>query len=602
MDQASRPTRADPPIPGQTPVKPPPTTPTLTSPAPGASPRRWTWIAVPLLIVAAGYGGYLIGKPSGTDATASGAGGFGAGAGGFGAGSTRTGGGSGAAGGFGGGAGTFGRGGSGATIAVQATAAKSGTLTTQRSATGVVSASKQSTVAARTSGTVSAINAQVGDSVKAGQTIISLDNTDLSSAVDSAQNALDTARVQLTTQTQTVNGNRAQLAQALASAQAAYSSAQTSYAADQKLYAIGGIARTALDTASSQVQQALSTLTSAQNAVNQNNSAQNGTLLQLRLAVEKAQISLKQAQQAVSNARVVAPFDGTITAVSVAGGEYLNAGTSAFTIVSNNKQVTFSVPPAESTSFTDGREVSFVVGQQTYPLKITQNAGAPTNGNVSLTARFMTGTTPALGTAGSVSYSSAVGKGILIPSTALQADNDQTYVFTIENSKSKLHNVTVIGQAGTQAVVSGIDDGAQVISTPPSGLLDGAAVTTDAAGARAGGNSAAGGAGQGGQFQRGQGAQGTQTQGTQSGAAGQSVNGTQTQGTQTQGTQAAPTIQGGQSGQGAGASSTDTQTTPGTRRFRGQNNNGQSSGQGGSNGQTTPATPSTPATTPGGAP
>ncbi|GGR17830.1 hypothetical protein GCM10008957_33220 [Deinococcus ruber] len=429
--------------------------------------RHWTWLAVPLLIVVAGYGGYLVGHPANSTMSAAGSVGTGSPP----SGSTQT----------------VGTGGSGATIAVQAAAIKSGTLTTQRSATGVVSASKQSTVAARTSGTVSAINAQVGDSVKAGQTIIALDNTDLTSAVDSAQNALDTARVQLTTQTQTVNGNRAQLAQALASAQAAYQSAQTSYAADQKLYAIGGIAKTALDTASSQVQQALSTLTSAQNAVNQNNSAQNGTLLQLRLAVEKAQITLKQAQQAVSNARVVAPFDGTISAISVAGGEYLNAGTSAFTLVSNNKQVTFSVPPAESTSFTDGREVSFVVGQQTYPLKITQNAGTPTNGNVSLTARFMTGTTPALGTAGSVSYSSAVGKGILIPSTALQADNDQTYVFTIENGKSKLHNVTVIGQAGTQAVVSGIDDGAQVISTPPSGLLDGAAVTTNAAGARASG-------------------------------------------------------------------------------------------------------------------
>ena len=573
---------------------PPPATP---NPTPGAPPRRWTWIAVPLLIVAAGYGGYLIGRPSGS-ADTSAAGGFGAGAGGFGAGGnaaggTRTGSGSAGAGGFGAGAGGSQRSGSGATIAVQATTASSGTLTTQRSATGTVSASKQSTVASRTSGTVSAINAQVGDSVKAGQTIIALDNTDLSSAVDSAQNALDTARVQLSTQTQTVNGNRAQLAQSLASAQAAYSSAQTSYSADQKLYAIGGIARTALDTASSQVQQALSTLTSAQNAVNQNNSAQNGTLLQLRLAVQKAQITLKQAQQAVSNARVVAPFEGTISTIAVAGGEYLNAGTAAFTLVSSTKQVTFSVPPAESASFTDGREVSLKVGQQTYPLKITQNAGTPTNGNVALTARFMTGTTPALGTAGSVSYSSAVGKGILIPSTALQADNDQTYVFTIEGGKSKLHNVTVIGQAGTQAVVSGLDDGAQVISTPPSGLLDGATVTTDAAGARAGGNAA------GGQTGAGQAGSG---QGTQNGAGSQ-------RGSATQGTQAAPTLQNGQSGAGTpstGTSATGNQTTPGAtgtqsgRRYRGQGSqNGTSQSGTPSNGQATPAAPATP---PGGAP
>ncbi|WP_425146221.1 efflux RND transporter periplasmic adaptor subunit [Deinococcus sp.] len=476
MDQASRQPNADPPIPKA-----------AALPGPRGRPRRWSWLAIPLLIAAAGYGGYLIGKPSASSVAGTQAGGF-AGAGGSGAAGMGRG-------GFG--AGGAGRGGSGATTPVQATAVRSGTLSTQRSATGTVSALQQSSVPARTSGTVSSLLAQVGDNVKAGQTVVQLDNTDLTSAVQSAQNALDTARVQLSTQTETVSGNRAQLQQALASAQAAYDSAQASYAADQKLYAIGGIAKTALDSASSQVQQALSNVTSAQNAVNQNNSAQNGSLLQLRLAVQKAQITLRQSQQALSSARVVAPFDGTISAIPVAGGEYLNAGASAFTLVSSGRQVTFSVPPAEGAAFTDGRAVTFSVGQQRYPLKITQNAGAPTNGNVALTARFVGSSVPALGTAGAVTYSSVVGKGILIPNTALQADNNQTYVFTMVGGKAKLQDVTVIGQAGTQAVVSGLADGAQVITTPPSGLLDGAKVTTDAAGAQAAG-SGRGGAGQGG--------------------------------------------------------------------------------------------------------
>ncbi|MFC4452422.1 efflux RND transporter periplasmic adaptor subunit [Deinococcus sonorensis] len=480
--------------------------PTPPPPTGGSGPasRRWWLLGIPLLL-AAGYTGYLIGRPAGG---AGGAGGFsqgqsGAAPSGFGSG--------GAGSGYSGtrsrtgAAGADTRSGSGQSGAadttsrtvtpVTATTVKAGTLTTQRSATGTVSSAQTSSVTARASGAVSAVPVKVGDTVRAGQTVIQQSNSDLDLSVQSARTALASAQVNLATQTNQTSANRGQLQQQVISAQAALQSAQTSYAANQRLYDIGAISRTDLDTSSSQVASARAALSTAQNNLAQNGRAGSESLRTLQLAVQQAQISLSQAQQNAAAARVTAPFDGQITALNVAGGEYLSAGSPAFSIVSSQRQVSFSVPPSEIATFPVGRQVSFVSGQKTYTLKVVQNPGAPTNNTVQLVGRFVNSPAPALGTVGAVQYASAVGKGIIVPSTALQTDNNDSSVFVVQGGKAVSRPVTVIGQSGGQSVVSGLTAGSQVITEPPAGLLDGAAVTTAPSAQRSAGGPPAGGPG-----------------------------------------------------------------------------------------------------------
>lgn len=482
--------------------------------APAApAPRRWQAIGIALLVLAVGYGGYRFGHSSaGTGATGTGQGAGQAGAGqsgtgqagtgrfrrnqGAGAGQSGTGqagpGQSGAAGTGTGGTATIGSGSSGAIIAVEATEAKDGVLTTIRTATGTVATTQQTVVSARTSGTVSGLPVSVGSTVQTGDTVVSLSSSDLTTAVQSAQNALDTARVSLSTQTNQTSGSRGQLQAAVAAAQITLQNAQTTLSAQERLYGIGAISQTDLNTARAAVQQAQSSLSSAQNNLNQNSRAGSETLASLQLAVQKAQISLTQAQQAAAEAKVTAPFGGQVTAISVTGGQYLNAGAAAFTLTSSQRQVNFSVPPSQSGSIKVGQLLTYLVGQQKYSLKVTQNAGAPVNGNVQVVARFVdSANVPVLGAVGSVSYPYTVASGTVIPSTALQLDGEKTSVFTVADGKAKQVTVTVLGQANSQAAVSGIDSGTQVIAQPPSGLLDGASVTTDANGARAGSSSTA---------------------------------------------------------------------------------------------------------------
>jgi multidrug efflux pump subunit AcrA (membrane-fusion protein) len=525
------------------------------------TPRRWQGIGIALLVLAVGYGGYRLGHSAA--AAGSGQSGTGqAGAGQFGtgrAGSGQFGGGQAGAGNFrrnraggagqgapgqagaaaGGGAATIGSGSSGAIIAVETAEAKDGVLTTDRAATGTVATTQQTVVSARASGTVSGLPVPLGSTVQAGDTVVSLSSSDLTTAVQSAQNALDTARVSLSTQTNQTSGSRGQLQAAVAAAQITLQNAQTTLNAQERLYGIGAISQTDLNTARAQVQQAQSSLSSAQNTLNQNSRAGSETLASLQLAVQKAQISLTQAQQAAAQARVTAPFTGRVTAISVTGGQYLNAGSPAFTLTSSSRQVNFSVPPSQSGSVGVGQLLTYTAGQQKYSLKVTENAGAPVNGNVQVVARFVDpAKVPVLGAVGSVSYPYTVASGVLVPSTALQLDGENTSVFTVQGGKAKQLPVTVLGQADSRAAVSGIDSGVQVIAQPPSGLLDGASVTTDAAGARAGSSSTARsdangaatqgqqGGGQSGQRQ-GTGGQGAGGQGT--GGQGASGQGTRTQ-------------------------------------------------------------------------
>ncbi|GMA16066.1 HlyD family efflux transporter periplasmic adaptor subunit [Deinococcus metallilatus] len=536
MDQVTRPVSDQ--------DSPPAPAPHQTPAPPGRKSRSfpWGWLLVPLLLGGVGYVGYRLGQDDASSTATAGGGFGGAGSGGAGfsgrsasggapqgagargtrgqnAGGQNAGGqaGAGTAAGRQGGTagGAFGAapgtgrsragsqgqtgagrtgGGTGVTIPVQATAVKEGTLRTERRLTGTVAAAQETTVSARTSGTVTRIAADVGSTVNAGQTVLALSNSDLNTSVESARNALETAQVQLRSQTNSVQSARAQLQQQVSAAQTTLANAEQSLAALQKLAAIGAASRTEVNNQNAQVQAARTTLTTAQANLADNTRAQTEGLAEARLAVQRAQIALNQAQAAATAARVTAPFAGQITSLNVSEGQYLAANSPAFTLVSRQRQVAVNVPTTEAGTLPVGAALTFVVGQQKYPLKVIQNAGAPTGGSVPVIARFTESSPPALGTVGSVVYSAKVASGVLVPSTALQADNDQTYLFTIENGKAQQHEVNVLGQAGTQSAVSGIEAGSQVITQPPTGLLDGASVTTASGGSgRRGGAGGAGG-------------------------------------------------------------------------------------------------------------
>ncbi len=445
------------------------------------------------LIVAAGAGGYLIHNPSQT---------------GF-AGGTQTGAqtGAGQGGNAQGGSGRQGgrSGGRNAIIPVQAVTVKASTLVASRNSAGTVVPVMVSQVAAQASGTASKILVKVGDTVQAGQAVVQLDTTQLALTAQNAQLALENAQINLKSQdTNTVQATQ-KLEQQVSAAQSALDAANRTYVSDQKVFAVGGISKTDLENAKTALETAQGNLSNAQDSLSQNQRAGGEGLAQLKLSISQAQIQLSQAKLNLANATLKAPFAGQITAINAVPGQAVTPGAAAFSLASATREVKFSVPPADAIAFVPGRIYHFDAGIGHFQVKVDQLPAAPVTQNVPLIARVIDASAPASGVVGIVNYSVNLAKGTIVPISSLQSDGTRTFVFTIQAGQVKSVTATVLAQAGSDAAVSGVPAGAQVILNPPPGLLEGAKVTTDLTptnpsgfGTRGGQNGAAGGSGQGG--------------------------------------------------------------------------------------------------------
>lgn len=276
---------------------------------------------------------------------------------------------------------------------VQTAAVQRGTLVATVSTAGNVSAPEDATMAFQASGRVAKVNVQVGDKVKAGQVLMELDTADL-------QLALKTTQVNLASAQANYDQTRSNLQIAVKTAQANLASAQASYDATKLKYQQNPnqliVAKTALDKATVALQQAQSAynaiawrgdigMTSQaaalQSATSDYNSALanyqitasgiNDTSLRtaqasldnaqagldqaqhnldtsLRVSqsnLDNAQVAVDQAQRNLDKAKLVAPFDGYVSAVNYSTGD--TAGSSTAVVITDLSQLQVKVMVAE---------------------------------------------------------------------------------------------------------------------------------------------------------------------------------------------------------------------------------------------------------------
>ncbi len=223
---------------------------------------------------------------------------------------------------------------------------------------GTFASANQATLAFQAAGRVKQINVKEGDTVHAGDLLISLDTTMLDLQVAQAQAALDTAQAHLDqlknpsssdvaavqaqlaaaqaalAQLKTPTANDLQMAKAdLDTAQAAVAQAQTAYdrvggasnpyigmspqalalqqASDAFLKAQAAY-NARVSPSAAQLKQAQALVEQAQAQVNHLTNPSPNDIKTAQAAVAQAQAALDLAKQNVANAKVVAPFDGTV--------------------------------------------------------------------------------------------------------------------------------------------------------------------------------------------------------------------------------------------------------------------------------------------------
>ncbi len=295
---------------------------------------------------------------------------------------------------------------------------------------GEVKGRYESQLAFQVAGKITARLVNVGDTVHAGQVLMTIDPKDVNQSVEAAN---------------------AQLASAIASQKLAADNA----ARYNSLYASGAVSEAIRDQYNTQLEAANATLRQAQANVNAN-----GNQLEYT--------------------RLVSDVDGVVSATSGEAGQVAAAGTPMVTVVrSGEREIQISVPENVQLAVGQAAQVSFwALPDVTASGSIREIAPMADSVTRTYKVRVSVPQLPAaakLGMTAKVSFD-GVGTqsdGFSIPATALYQVNGKPQVWLVRDNKATLQDVVVAGYSGNNAVIqSGLQKGDVLITAGLAKLVD----------------------------------------------------------------------------------------------------------------------------------
>jgi multidrug efflux pump subunit AcrA (membrane-fusion protein) len=346
-----------------------------------------------------------------------------------------------------------------------------GTVQSSVTASGTVAPANSEEVNFATSGTLATLNVKVGQQVKAGEVLGTLDANAANLALQSAQASLLTAQETLT---QAQNGNQTtieaqQNSDALSQAQAAVTTAQDTLDTDQTNLTAAEAACAVDPTAStdesssngtgsactnetadqaavtndtSSLNSAQSSLTATQLSQAASEYVSPGTLAVDEAAVATDQNTVNVDQKTVAETTVTAPTSGTVTAVNDAVGDSVTSGVDtaispSSTSTSSTDSSSDSTSSSSSDGFVDISNLGSLVVVGDFPeadaSKVNEGAAAtvtfPDLTGVSVAAKVTAVATAGTATSDVVTYADTATL-IKTPSTVLSGMNAEISVIT----------------------------------------------------------------------------------------------------------------------------------------------------------------------------
>jgi multidrug efflux pump subunit AcrA (membrane-fusion protein) len=370
--------------------------------------------------------------------------------------------------------------------------------------TGTFLADESSDIAPPVAGRVISTPVDVGAQVRQGQAICELDHRDAQLKLDQAKAQLAQATAELR-QMQTRIGMTGgafdpakvpEVAAALANYQSAQAQARLAAADAQRyanLVATGDVsksafekARTQQETAEAQANSARQQYEATMNAARQSNEM----ISTSQASLDGVKAQLAQAEKALADTTIRAPFDGFITARPVAAGEYVALTNKIATIVKiGSLRLDLQTPEQRASQAHVGDAVAARV--DAYPGREFEGRVSAINQSVDpnsrvfvLEARFENPKAelkPGMFATARVRQPGGV-PAVFVPRAAVVRDKttDSNQAYVIQNGKARLR-VVQLGEAleGNVRVLSGIAGGEAVALNSQTELFDGAAVTED---------------------------------------------------------------------------------------------------------------------------
>jgi multidrug efflux pump subunit AcrA (membrane-fusion protein) len=329
-------------------------------------------------------------------------------------------------------------------------------------AVGTVRARVSATVSSKLMGTIQAFTVKEGDLVKSGDLLVQLDERQVTAQLNQAQAALAEARK---AETGAVSAQTA--------AEAGAQRALLSYRRNQTMLAGGAITQETFESVEAQHKQAQAALGQAQ------------------AMVEAAQFRINQAQAAVDaaavarkDARVLAPFDGKVTAKLADAGALAAPGTPLLTLErEGGYRVDLVVPEAYIQSVRTGQSVNVrIPSAAELSIAGTVDVIVPSADQGSRTFVVQVGVSDTdflrSGMFARVSLPVGEQKSMRIPESAVVRRGQLTGVFIVDEKDTARFRLIRTGRAyGDQMeVISGIKDGIHLVTVPSPDLTNGSAV------------------------------------------------------------------------------------------------------------------------------
>lgn len=208
--------------------------------------------------------------------------------------------------------------------------------------------------------------------------------------------------------------------------------------------------------------------------------------------LEKTELGLKSAKvqkatllEQINKTTIKAPFSGVVTAKLSEEGAFAAPGVPLLQITDiTTLKFTINVPEKDLSQFKLNQ--SYSLSADAYS-EISLNGkaimmGSKANMGSSFPVQFIVNNTSDLkiksGMFGKVLLKNEMsGKGIIIPSSAIQGTENQPQVYIVKNGKALLHNITISKKTQNKAVVSnGLNEGDVIVTNGFINLFDGANV------------------------------------------------------------------------------------------------------------------------------
>lgn len=367
---------------------------------------------------------------------------------------------------------------------VQVETVRSGVVSSEAGLTARLAPSEEVQVIPKISGKITSLPVKLGDYVKKGQVLFTIDDQDLRNNVKQAEASYALAQANLKQAGSSSDQGLVQAQNGLKQAEQALADARINQQRMQQLFSQGAISAQQLEQANTQLTNAQ---TAYDNAKQNLQTAQQKTGLQVSEAsVNQALVNLQTLREQLANATVTAPIDGYISSVNGAVGQMAGQQPVVVIVQTNPLVVKANLSEADVNKVQAGTAVKVHVqatGQdldakvtavspvmdaqlKAYPVEIT----IPNPSNELKSDMVVTVTFPSAQADG--------GSSLIVSRQAVFERNGKKYVFKLEGDIAKQVEITTgTGTSDEIEVTSGLSEGDTVVVKGQTLLHDGAKVS-----------------------------------------------------------------------------------------------------------------------------